>query len=136
MEIRTESTLANSKAFRMVVTNYIDLLNAGHSTDWMSLSNGDRVTYAIDGDTVAAAVVWSIHKHMRHAYTVLSVTSSEYRRRGLQKDIHAEVERQARKEGCVLIHSYVHVNNSPMKEGFEKMGKAPTFVRTTKRLTN
>jgi len=132
----TEQTFAHSKAFLFVMDHYVKLLKAGYGDNEISFSNHSLVSYALDKTgKVVSASVWSYDANRRAVSVLFSATLETERGKGLYRKVFAEVERNAKLKGAVVIFSGVHVDNGPMIKAAKQTGRNLSWYRVKKILT-
>lgn len=134
LEIKTEKTVANSKAFVFLLEQYLAIVKAGHADMELSYSNSSTVTYALIDGEVVGACAWYIDQGKRAAWILFSAVAPDRRRQGIYSAIAAAVEKQAKTWGAVALYSGVHVTNDAMIAAAQGTGRKLGWYRAKKDL--
>jgi GNAT superfamily N-acetyltransferase len=135
LKVVSEDSLAHSKAFVFVLEEYLALVKAGHADYDLPFTNGSLVAYALLGDQVIGASVWSYDPPKRAAWVLFSAVAEEHRKQGIYKQLIHFVEQQAIRKGAAALYSGVHVTNDAMIAAAQASGRTLGWYRTKKPLS-
>lgn len=135
IKVLTEETFAQSKPFLFVVSQWVDLLKAGHGDMEFSFGNQALVTYAHNIEQeILGAIVWNYDNTRRVANELFSVVDNAHRKKGIYTLILGEVTRRAKLKGAVAFYSGVALENDTMLSVMSKTERSPTWYRIKKSL--
>lgn len=133
--IKTEETLANSKAFVFALENFLELVKNGHADTELAFINSCKVTYAIsEKNEILGCTVWGIIKQKSSAWIYFSATDKKHRKKGIHSEIIKEVEKQAKILKCKAVYAGIHVSNAPMNLAMKKNGYSQSWYRVKKEI--
>lgn len=131
-EITTEPTLSYSKAFVFVMDEFVKMLKQGYCESTICMNNSMKVSYAVENDEVIGACVYELDKNKRQAWIYFASVSEKNRGQKIYDEIYAEVEKNCKSEGMVVINSNIHIDNISMISSAKKNNRELLWYRSRK----
>jgi len=133
--IKHSDILGMCEAVPFFLKQYAELIENGHAHPYCTWSNSNRCVYATIDNKVVGCIVYDYSKITRMIWIILSAVDDKFRKIGIYTQMHAELERQAKKLDAKKIASHVHVDNTVRQASCKKIGLKPEFIRMVKHLT-
>ena len=132
MRVEYSQSAANTDAFALIAEGWNDLVQEGHTPDQDAISPvgpGDEVLYAVsnDGDIVGV-LTFKVGERPLSARITLAYVEPSSRRRGVFKDLVAELRRLCKERGFTRIDGLVAPQNDLAQYAVKELGGYPQAV--------
>jgi GNAT superfamily N-acetyltransferase len=129
------STLIHSPATAYLLKNFSDLMISGYVPSYgIPFSNENSILWAEIDNKIAGGLCYYFEKHISRCWIQFSFTEPEFRKQGIYKTLHYNLEDICLKNNIKAIANYVHVDNHIRLKSCESVGMNPHFVRMIKNL--
>ena len=135
VEIYSVEMIGNSILLPSFLRNFAELMENGHTPNFLAATNRHKAIYAIIDGNIAGYMVYEfIDDLLKTTWITFSCVEKNFRQRGLYKILYRNLEGKVRTAGSKKITSYVHVTNLPMIASSKAAGAKPVFYKMEKDL--
>jgi GNAT superfamily N-acetyltransferase len=132
MRVDYSQSAANTDAFALIAEGWNELVQDGHTPDQDAISPvgpGDEVLYAIgkDGDIVGV-LTFKVGERPGVARITLAYVEPSSRKRGVFKDLVAELRRLCKERGLTRIDGVIAPQNDLAQYAVKELGGYPQSV--------
>lgn len=135
VEVRYCPILGGTPSMTFFLTNFVKLIEDGHTHPHMTSGNKGKAVYAsINGKIVGQITFEILDDFAKTTWINLSAIDPEYRRRGIYNILHKHLETLMLQLGSRKLASMVHVDNKARQASCQKIGMKPVYYRMEKEI--
>jgi GNAT superfamily N-acetyltransferase len=134
-KIYHSNSLLNTQATAYLLKNFSELMINGYVPSYgIPFTNDNSILWAEIDNTIAGGLCYYFEKHVNRCWIQFSFTEHEFRKQGIYKTLHRNLEQICIKNNINAIANYVHVDNEARLKSCKSVGMNPHFIRMIQNL--
>jgi len=135
IKIYQSNTLPQSPATAFLLKNFSELMiNKFVPSYGIPFNNDNSILWSEANGEVAGGLCYSIDKMVNRCWIEFSFTEHQFRKKGMYKVLHTQLENICKSKNINTIANYVHVDNQARLKSCESVGMKPHFIRMVQKL--